>query len=730
MIAANTKVGPALNTLLHFDLDGSLDVIMSRVEIGQGIQTAIAQIVAEELDFPIDRICVTAPDTALVAEGGYTAGSNSIQGLGEQMHAAAADARQLALLAAADRFGLSPDELTVAAGVISGAGGAGASYGELLNEELMQSSVSGIGTRKSPEQYSIIGRSVPRGDLAEGVTGARRFLHDLTHPGMLHGRVVRPPSYSARLVSAQTEGIAALPGVVEVVRRGSFLGVIAQREEQAVAAAEALRVVAKWHTDVPLVPQSELFTRLMDTPDEARLIMKGAPVEGEVPPIKIPLSATATLEATYTRPYQMHASLAPSAAMALVAEAAATGPRLTVWTHSQGVHPLRDALAQVLELPVDEIRVRHVEGAGCYGHNGADDAGLDASLLALATPGRPVLLKWSRQDEHAWEPYGSCALVQMQGSLDASGTIVDWNHDVYSHTHGGRPRHAEGSSGLLAAWHLDPPIPAPTPRLGGGSHGGIHRNAEPLYRFQRKRVVKHFVPDSPLRVSALRGLGAYANVFAIESFMDELALAAGADPVAFRLRHLPDDRRAREVIEVAARGAGWTAGVREGGAGEGTGQGIGFARYKNEKAYVAVVAEVEVDRNTGRISLRRLVIGGDVGQIVNPDGVKSQLEGGAVQSASWTLKEAVTFGPDGITSVDWDSYPVLGFEEAPEVETILLDRPGEPSLGCGEATQGPVPAAIGNALFHAVGIRFRDIPFGTHAVADRRHASESLPKGS
>ena len=711
MSPPNTSVGPALDTLLRFDVDGWLDVIMSRVEIGQGIQTAIAQIAAEELDFPIDRIRVTAPDTALVSEGGYTAGSNSIQGLGNLMRTAAADARHLALLEAGKRFGSPPDELTVAGGVISGPGGARAGYRELLDEELMRSPVSGIGTPKSPDQYSIVGRPLPRLDLAERVTGARRFLHDLSLPGMLHGRVVRPPSYSARLVDADTEGIRSLPGVSEVVRRGSFLGVVAEREEQAVEGAEALRSVARWRTDSPLPRQSSLLGRLMDTPDQARLIVEGAPVEGEIPPIEVPAAATVTLQATYTRPYQMHASLAPSAAMALFDAGASTGTRLTVWTHSQGVHPLREALAQVLEIPAEQIRVRHVEGAGCYGHNGADDAALDASLLAFATPGRPVLVKWSRQDEHAWEPYGSCALVRMQGSLDTSGVIVDWNHDVYSYTHGGRPRRARGSSGLLAAWHLDPPHRAPDPRPGGGSHGGIHRNADPLYRFQRKRVVKHFVPHSPLRVSALRGLGAFANVFAIESFMDELALAAGADPVAIRLRHLPDDGRAREVIEAAARRAGWTAGVRLGGSGDGRGQGIGFARYKNEKAYVAVVAEVEVDRTSGTISLRRLVIAGDVGQIVNPDGVRSQLEGGAVQSASWTLKEAVTFGPDGITSVDWESYPVLSFEEAPEVETILLDRPGQPSLGCGEATQGPVPAAIGNAVFHAVGIRLRDIPF-------------------
>ncbi len=710
------EVGPTLNTLLRFHEYGFVHVIMSRVEIGQGIQTAIAQIAAEELDISIDQVRVIAPDTSTLADGGVTAGSNSIQGLGNLMRIAAADARHLALEQAAKRFDSSIDEFTVRAGVIQGPGEILASYWELLDEELMRSPVSGVGTPKSPDQYSIVGKPVPRFDLPAGVTGARKFLHDLSLPGMLHGRVIRPPSYSARLVDADTETIRSQPGVIDVVRNGSFLGVVAEREEQAVEAADALRQTATWRVETALPTSSSLFERLMATPDQARLIKEGAPVEGSIPPIEVPASAVVTLEATYTRPYQMHGSVAPSAAMALAHDPPSLGTRLTLWTHSQGIHPLRDALAQVLEIPVDEIRAQHVEGAGCYGHNGADDVALDASLLALAVPGRPVLLKWSRGDENAWEPYGSCALVKMQGSLDAAGTIVDWNHDVYSHTHGGRPRHTEGASALLAAWHVDPAHSAPTPRPGGGSHGGIHRNADPLYGFDRKRVVKHFVPDSPLRVSALRGLGAYANVFAIESFMDELALAAGTDPVAMRIRHLADDTRACEVIEAAAASVGWIAGVRHGGAGEGWGQGIGFARYKNEKAFVAVVAELEVDRSSGMISLQRLVIAGDVGQIINPDGVKNQLEGGAVQSASWTLKEAVAFEADGITSLDWDSYPVLSFEEAPEVDTILIDRPGEPSLGCGEATQGPVPAAIANALFHAAGIRVRDIPFTPQKV--------------
>jgi len=590
-----------------------------------------------------------------------------------------------------------------------------ATYWQLVDDELLSLPIDGVGQPKAPDLYRIVGETQPRLDLKNRVTGKSRFLHDLSLPGMVHGRVVRPPTYSSRLVDVDVRNVESLPGVIAVVQSGSFLGVVALREEQAVSAAEALRGAASWNAVSDLLEEDALFDRLLETPGVSRLIVDGAPIEGDVPEIAVPAQAAATVQATYTRPYQMHGALGPSAAAARFDDDD-TGSQLSVWTHSQGVHPLRSALSQALGLEESRIRVQHVEGAGCYGHNGADDAALDASLLARALPRRAVLLKWSREDEHRWEPYGSCGVVNMQGSVDASGTVVDWNHDVYSYTHGGRPRRSEGSSGLMAAWHMDPPLPAPVPGPGGGSHGGIHRNADPLYAFGRRRVVKHFVPDSPLRVSALRGLGSFANVFAIESFMDELALAAETDPVAFRLRHLADDSRSCEVIEAAAATAGWEEGVRRGGEGDGRGKGIGFARYKNEKAYVAVVAEVRVDVRTGLIRLEKMSIAGDVGQIVNPDGVINQLEGGAVQSASWTLKEAVRFGPEGIRSVDWESYPVLSFGEAPEVETVLIDRPGEPSLGCGEATQGPVPAAIANAVFDAIGVRMRDVPFTEEKV--------------
>jgi CO/xanthine dehydrogenase Mo-binding subunit len=399
----------------------------------------------------------------------------------------------------------------------------------------------------------------------------------------------------------------------------------------------------------------------------------------------------------------MHASIGPSAAVAHEVDGS-----LTIWTHTQGVSILRLAIAQALKLPPEKVRLVHVEGPGCYGHNGADDVAFDAALVARALPGTPVHLQWSREDEHAWEPYGSAMVVELEASLDRAGAVVDWSHETRSHTHMNRAiPYSERTSGLIAARHREAPMTPPTPRPALAHHAGIHRNADPLYTFPRRRVVKHFLSGAPLRTSALRGLGAYANVFALESFMDEVALAAGVDPVEFRLRYL-DDPRARDVIRAAADRLGWRAAARP--ARSGRGRGLAFARYKNVKSWCAVAVELSVDDATAAIRLERAAIAADAGQIVDPDGLTNQLEGGFVQSASWTLHEEVRFDRERVTSVDWDSYPILRFDEVPEIETVLLDRPGEPWLGAGEASQGPTGAAIANAVFDATGLRVRDLP--------------------
>ena len=486
---------------------------------------------------------------------------------------------------------------------------------------------------------------------------------------------------------------------------------VAVAVDSAAAAAERLRRDARFAGGAELPPQAELFSRMRAATAKSFPVVDGTAVEGPVPPIATPPGVTRSLRASYTRPFQMHGSIGPSAAVAHEVDGA-----LTIWTHSQGVSVLRAALAQALRVPSESLRLIHVEGPGCYGHNGADDVALDAALVARALPGRPVHVQWSREDENAWEPYGPAMIVDLEASLDASGRVVDWNHDVRSATHMQRAiPFSERTSGLVAAWHRDPPMSRPTPRPALAPHAGIHRNADPLYTFPRRRIAKHFLEDSPFRTSSLRGLGAYANVFALESFMDELAHAAGIDPVEFRLRHL-DDARARDVIRAAVDRLGWSH--RAGAERTGRGRGVAFARYKNQKTWAAVAVELRVEDASAEIRLERAVIAADAGQIVDPDGLANQLEGGFVQAASWTLREEVRFDRERVTSLDWETYPILRFDEIPEIDTVLLDRPGEPWLGAGEAAQGPTAAAIANAVFDATGLRLRELPLRPERVRE------------
>ncbi len=698
---------PDLDSWIRIHADGTVTLFTGKVELGQGVKTAIARIGAEELDVSFERVRVRTADTAHGLNELFTAGSGSMEESGTAMRQVAAEARLALLELAAQRLDVPLDHLEVSDGTISArSNGRRVTYWELLGDRTFSRIATGRAQPKHPGSYRIVGKTGPRLDLAGLVTGSARYVQDLTRPAMLHGRVVRPPSPRARLASIEDKDARRLPGVVAVVRDGSFLGVVAEREEQAVKAMTALRSKACWDEEPTLPLMSALHEWLVQQPTRSYRVVDGVPVEGPIDPIEAPPDATHTLRATYTRPYHMHASIGPSAAMAEWNDGA-----LTVWTHSQGVFLLRDALAQALGADSAQVRAIHVEGPGCYGHNGADDAALDAALLARAVPGRPVLLKWMREDEHAWEPYGPAMVVQVQASLDDSGRLLDWNHDTWSNTHMARALPYGERSGLLAAWHLESPKERAQPFPMLAYHAGIHRNADPLYTTPRRRIVKHFIENAPLRTSSTRGLGAYANVFAIESFMDELAHAAGVDPLEFRLRHL-EDPRARAVLEAAAERAGWTKRTKE----YGRGAGIGFARYKNEKCYAAVIVSARVDPATAQIVLERAVIGADAGQIVDPSGLANQLEGGLIQSASWTLKEQVTFDRTRVTSVDWESYPILTFPEAPEIETVLLDRPGEPYLGSGEATQGPTPAAIANAVFDAVGVRLRQIPFTPERV--------------
>jgi CO/xanthine dehydrogenase Mo-binding subunit len=693
-----------LNAWLRIDPDGSVTIFTGKIELGQGIGTALTQIAADELDVDLKRVGIVHGDTALTPNEGQTAGSQSVQDSGTAVRFACAEARELLLSAAAAKLGVSASDLKVTDGTIAAPGGATAAYWDLAGELDLKKEATATAKPKPPSEHKWIGKSIPRRDIPKKFTGGAAYVQDVRLPGMVFGRVVRPPSPGATLTRVDLAAVRRMPGVVAVVRDGDFLAVAAEREEQAIKAREALKKSAVWNESATLPPTGAL---LYD-------YMVGLGTPGQTVHDKSSDSAPAaakTLEARYTRPFQAHGSIGPSCAVALWEEGR-EGDKLHVWTHSQGVYPLRGDLANVFGVEPSAIRCTHVEGAGCYGHNGADDVALDAALLARTTSGRPVKLQWMRDDEFMWEPYGSAMVMKLGGALDAQGNIASWTHELWSHPHSTRPGQSKGSH-TLAARHLEKPVgfepvgDVPLPA------GGSDRNAIPLYDIPNVKVVKHFMRETPLRTSALRTLGAYANVFALESFMDEMAGAAGVDPVEFRLRHMKKDPRARAVIEATAQRAGWRPNSRGDGS---SGWGFAFAKYKNLACYCAVVAEVSVDRKSGQVRVKRAVSGVDVGQVVNPDGVVNQIEGGLIQSTSWTLKEAVSFDRTRVKTRSWADYPILRFEEVPQVDVVILNQPGQPFLGVGEGSQGPMAAAIGNAIANATGKRLRDLPFTPERV--------------
>jgi nicotinate dehydrogenase subunit B len=687
-----------LDGWLRINPDGSVTAFTGKVEIGQGIVTALAQIVADELDVDLARVAMVSGDTATTPNEGVTSGSRSIEESGSALRYACAEARSILLETAAAKLSAPVSVLRVEDGVVVAPDGKRAGYGELTTEAMLKREATAQVKPKPASALRFTGKSIPRRDIPAKVTGAPAYVHDVRLPGMVFGRVVRPPSPRARLLALDDKAVRSMPGVVAVVRDGSFLALAAEREEQAIAAAKALRKLAKWQETPTLPPAGRaLFEHLKTQPSEEKVVSE----KSEAAKV-----AVKTLSATFTRPFQAHAAIGPSCAVAKWEK-----NKLHVWSHTQGVFPLRGELAKALKMPATDIVVTHREGSGCYGHNGADDVALDAALCARATRGRPVKLQWMREDEFAWEPYGSAMVIDLGAGIDDEGRIVDFRNELWSHTHSTRPGESDGTN-LLAAWYLKEPQKPGSARNIPQPAGGGDRNAIPLYVFPRQRVTNHMIPDMPVRVSALRTLGAYANVFAIESFMDELALAAGVDPVEFRLRHLADPR-AKAVIEAVARKAGW----RPKTAGDGKkGRGIGFAKYKNLAAYVAVIADVEVDPATGVVSVPRAWAAADAGLIVNPDGLSNQIEGGVIQSTSWTLRESIAFDGTRILTRSWADYEILRMPEVPSVEVTLIDRPEEKSVGAGESSQGPTVAAIANAVANATGKRLRDLPLTPERV--------------
>ena len=659
-----------------------------KVEIGQGIVTALAQIAADELDVDIGRVQMVRASTAGSPNEGVTSGSLSVQQSGRALRHACAEIRKIFLAAASDRLGVGIDALVVGDGTISGPGNVRTSYWELASEVSLERDATPGATPKTSTRRVLAGNSVQRLDIPDKVFARPRFIHDLALPEMLHGRVLRSEMSWAKLVDLPEKAARGVAGLVAVVRDGNFAGVVSETEASAEAAVNALRKSAAWSSDETLPDEDGLAEWLKAQPSEPAVIDERV--------TSTALEKTRTIRRQYARPYIAHGSIAPSCAMAQW-----NGDRVHVWTHSQGVYFLRDDLALVLKLPVENITVEHMEGAGCYGHNAADDVALDAVLLAKAAAGRPVRVQWSRQDEMSHAPFGAAMVIEIEADLDVKGEIVDWRHRIWSNGHTARPGRA-AQPALLAATELASPFPryiSTNPPLANG--GGADRNAIPLYDFPSWKIECHRLLTMPVRTSALRTLGAQGNVFAIESFLDELAAERGEDPVEFRLRHL-SDARAKDVIRSAAKRAKWKPAKRAG-----TGYGLGFARYKNTGAYCAVVAEVESAQD---IRVKRLTISVDVGEAINPDGVVNQIEGGAIQATSWVLKERVRFDRQSITSNTWSSYPILRFSEVPEVEVEVIPRPDMEPLGAGEAAHGPVTAAIANAVFDALDVRVRSLP--------------------
>ncbi len=677
-----------LSQWLRFSGEGVVTITPGKVELGQGILTALTQIAADELDVAPARVLVVSAATPDSPNEAVTSGSLSVQDSGSAIRHACADARRIFLSVTAQKSGVAVEALRVEDGAFIGPAGAVGSYWALADAGLLAVEASPEAQPKPVAARRVVGQSLPRLDLPDKVFGAARYVHDLRLPGMRHARVVRPPSRGA-VLQAVAEGL--LPGDARLVRDGSFLAVIASTEWDAEAAAARVAARAQWQESETLPQQA----RLADWLREAAVRGERSEVAAreEAAP-----AAARVLRRSFFRPYLAHASIGPSCAVARW-----DGEAVEVWSHTQGPYNLRDDLAKALRLPVEAVVVRHAEGAGCYGHNGADDVALDAALVARAVPGTPVRLLWSRAEELGWSPFSSAMLVDVEAEIGADGGVVGWRSHVISNGHSSRPGRGQYPT-LLSAAMLDPPfpvLPSINPPMAAG--GGAPRNAVPLYRLPRLRVETTRLLEMPIRTSALRGLGATLNVWSIESVMDEAAALAGADPVAFRLRHL-EDARAADVLRRAAAMAGWEGRPR----GEGRGFGIGLARYKNTGAWAAVVAEVEA---TDRVRCRRLWIAGDVGEVINPDGTLNQFEGGAIHGASVALLEQVRFDRARVTSDGWEDYPILRFADVPEVQVELIARPEEKALGAGEASMGPTIAAIAGGITEALGIRPRALPF-------------------
>lgn len=687
----NLKRANTVNSWLQVLEDGRVRIFSGKVELGQGIRMAICQVAAEELDLELEQVEVHLAETEVTPDEGYTAGSGSIPNSAMSVRFAAATAKQKLLELASMKLNSPVENLQFQQGKIKVKNGnQSLNFAEVLNGEQIEMEVQKSVPVKEFSTHRYVGKPIHRKDIPKMVRGEEIYIQDLRFPGMVHARVLRPASYHSTLQSINLEGLESeIPGLIKTLVKGSFVAVLTEREYQAMKAERILKDRTVWSEGIPFPDEKDLFAHLESIANPPETIKNEGNIEQE-------FSGNQTYKSRYSKPYLEHGSIGPACGLALY-----DGDILQIWSHSQGIYPMRRAIASMLEMEENKIHVTSIPGAGCFGHSTADDAAADAAILALEYPGKTIRVQWSRNDEHTWEPFGTAMIMEMQASL-IEGKITAWKSDIWTDSHSVRPN--KDPATLLDTRYLENPIPL-TQR---GYLGGGHRNADPYYSIPTMQVNAHYF-DGPLRVSSLRSLGSYGNIFAIECFMDELAKKAGEDPFEFRIAHLTDERAVatiRKIQEITEKEH----------LEEDEGIGFAFSRYKNNTAYASIAAKVKVDQASGKLTLLKMWAVGDVGQIINLDGIINQFEGGMIQAASWTLKEQVTFEGTQITSNNWISYPIFRFDEIPEVEVVMIDRPELPAEGGGEVSMPPTGAAIANAVYRACGKRIYNLPITSEKI--------------
>lgn len=684
-----------VDSFLSIDDKGMVTLFSGKVDLGTGVRIGLQQIVAEELDVPLSALSIVEGDTALTPDQGPTYGSQTIQVAGMVIRQAAATARAALLDLAAQKLGANKAELTIVEGVVSAPGGSRVSYAELVGGQSFSLKLDPAAPAKDPAQYKLVGKAIPRRDIPEKLTGRFTYMHDVRVPGMLHGAVIRPPALGAKLQSVDEASVKGIPGFVRTVRDGDFLGVVTETEWAAVRAARELKAV--WSKSETLPEQDKLWehvraTKVVKDDVTSTVGDTAAAMAGE----------GRKLAATYDFAIHTHGSIGPSCAISEFKDG-----KLTCWSASQATHNLRKQLALMLSLPLEDVRCIYVDGAGCYGRNGHEDAAADSALLAQAV-GKPVRVQWSRADEHGWDPKGAPTLIDLRANLDPSGTVLAWESEFHI------PQGAGGNVDLVAA------TLSGKPKDNLLSPGGITGDSAIPYRFQNIKTVCHRLETTPLRPSWIRTPGRMQNTFANECFLDEIAAAAAVDPIAFRLKYLdPADSRGREVLERLRKVAAWEERPSPRKDRNGAilkGRGVSYVKYELVRTYVGIAADVEVDSALGDVRVTKLYVVHDCGQIINPNGVRAQIEGSVIQTVSRTMKEEVTWDRGMVTSLDWATYPILRFSELPELVIDLIDRPTEKPWGAGEPTAAVVPSAISNAIFDATGARLRSVPFKREKV--------------